>query len=92
MSSLSLRKWVVLWFLVLNLLLLRMLMVVYDRLIIIHIEAKFDCPDSARQIMTDTFVDWLKKRNVELEGTIDSHCLEVFCYDDELWNVDFWTC
>lgn len=67
-------------------------MVVYDRLIIIHIEAKFDCPDSARQIMTDTFVDWLKKRNVELEGTIDSHCLEVFCYDDESWNVDFWTC
>ena len=42
--------------------------------------------------MTDTFVDWLKKRNVELEGTIDSHCLEVFCYDDESWNVDFWTC
>ena len=41
------------------------------------VDAKFDCPDTARQIMTTTFVDWLKAVGCELEGEVVSSCLEV---------------
>ncbi|CBK21975.2 uncharacterized protein [Blastocystis hominis] len=40
-------------------------------------DAKFDCPDSARKIMEDTFAQWLQARHCQLQGTLDSHALEV---------------
>ena len=41
------------------------------------VDAKFDCPDSARQIMTETFASWLKQAGVEVEGEVDSYNLDV---------------
>lgn len=41
------------------------------------VDAKFDCPDSARKIMEDTFAQWLQERHCQLQGTLDSHALEV---------------
>ncbi|KAK8825223.1 hypothetical protein WA556_006511, partial [Blastocystis sp. ATCC 50177/Nand II] len=40
-------------------------------------DAKFDCPDTAREIMTTTFVNWLKAAGCELEGEVVSSCVEV---------------
>ena len=41
------------------------------------VDAKFDCPDSARKIMEDTFAEWLKACDCHLEGNLDTHALDI---------------